>query len=50
MYELNVRHTLTSISRCRQQLGLEVSILEMMQSTLRDLGKKALAMLLLKQQ
>jgi hypothetical protein len=35
---------------CRQQLGLEISILEMMQSTLRDLGKKAVAALLAKQQ
>ena len=34
---------------CRQQLGLENSILEMMRSTLRDLGKKALDALLAKQ-
>ncbi|KAH8686627.1 hypothetical protein GQ44DRAFT_638667, partial [Phaeosphaeriaceae sp. PMI808] len=34
---------------CRQQLGLEISILEMMQSTLRDLGKKALDTLLARQ-
>ncbi|KAF2676482.1 polyketide synthase [Lentithecium fluviatile CBS 122367] len=33
---------------CRQQLGLEISILEMMQSTLRGLGKKAVEMLLAK--
>ncbi|KAJ4338021.1 hypothetical protein N0V95_008172 [Ascochyta clinopodiicola] len=34
---------------CRQQLRLEISILEMMQSTLRDLGKKAVDALVAKQ-
>ena len=34
---------------CRQQMGFEISILEIMQSTLRDLGKGALESLIAKQ-
>jgi phosphopantetheine binding protein len=35
---------------CRQQLGLEVSILEIMQSTLRDMGKRAVDSLIANRQ
>jgi hypothetical protein len=35
---------------CRQQLGMEVSILEIMQSTLKDMGKRAVDSLIAKHQ